>query len=497
MADSKADSSSKCSRPKARLPRGFRDRTAGEIAAERTLLETVRRVYEAYGFSPLETPAFEYTDALGKFLPDTDRPNEGVFSLQDDDGQWLSLRYDLTAPLARYVAANFQHLTKPFRRYQQGPVWRNEKPGPGRFREFLQFDADTVGSASPSADAELLMMLSDALEALGLKRGDYIIKLNNRKLLDGVLEASGIALDDRVRRGIVLRAIDKLDRLGVEGVSALLGAGRKDESGDFTKGAGLSPEQAQRILAFVAPDAKDEEAHLNQIATLVGASPTGATGLNELEQIVKLLSACGYGPDRILFDTGVVRGLDYYTGAVFEAQLTFPVQNEAGETVVFGSVAGGGRYDDLVARFTGQSVPATGVSIGVSRLISALASRGLSGGVIQPLIVVTVMDKADAASSFQMVAELREAGLRAEAYVGTQKFGDQMKYADRRGAAIAVIEGGDERAKGEVTLKDLALGAELAKSVESRAAWTANCQAQVSVKRDSLVAAIKDMLRKA
>src|SRR5580698_6510467 len=369
---------SKPIRPKARLPRGFRDRGGAEIAAERAVLETIRGVYESYGFSPLETPAFEYTDALGKFLPDVDRPNAGVFSLKDDDEQWMSLRYDLTAPLARHVAANFQHLAKPFRRYQVGPVWRNEKPGPGRFREFLQFDADTVGSASPSADAELLMMLSDTLEALGLKRGDYIVKLNNRKLLDGVLEASGVGLEDRSRRGIVLRAIDKLDRLGVEGVAALLGGGRKDESGDFTKGAGLTPDQAHRILAFVAPDAADEDAHLRQIATLVGTSATGAQGLLELEQIVGLLQAAGYGPDRIQFDTGVVRGLDYYTGPVFEAQLTFPVQNEKGETVVFGSVAGGGRYDDLVARFTGQKVPATGISIGVSRLISALASRGLA-----------------------------------------------------------------------------------------------------------------------
>ena len=489
-------SDSKPTRPKARLPRGFRDRGAAEIAAERGVLETIRGVYESYGFSPLETPAFEYTDALGKFLPDVDRPNDGVFSLKDDDEQWLSLRYDLTAPLARHVAANFQHLAKPFRRYQVGPVWRNEKPGPGRYREFLQFDADTVGSASPSADAELLMMLSDTLEALGLKRGDYIVKLNNRKLLDGVLEAAGVGLEDRARRGVVLRAIDKIDRLGASGVAALLGEGRKDESGDFTSGAGLNAEQAARILSFVAPDAQDEDAHLRQIGTLVGASVIGAAGLSELEQIVKMLSACGYGPDRVQFDTGVVRGLDYYTGAVFEAQLTFPVQNEAGETVVFGSVAGGGRYDDLVARFTGQTVPATGVSIGVSRLISALASRGLSGGDLAPLTVVTVMNKAEAAASFQMVMELRKAGLRAEAYVGTGKFGDQMKYADKRGAAIAVIEGGDERARGEVTLKDLALGAELAKSVESRAAWVGARQAQVSVKRDNLVAAIKDMLRK-
>src|ERR1700760_838792 len=417
-------SDSKPTRPKARLPRGFRDRGAAEIVAERHILETIRGTFESYGFSPLETPAFEYTDALGKFLPDIDRPNEGVFSLKDDDEHWLSLRYALTAPLARHVAANFQNLAKPYRRYQVGPVWRNEKPGPGRYREFLQFDADTVGSASPSADAELLMMLSDTLEALGLKRADYIVKLNSRKLLDGVLEASGVALEDRARRGIVLRAIDKLDRLGVEGVSALLGEGRKDESGDFTKGAGLAPDAAHRILAFVAPDAEDEDAHLRQIGTLVGSSAIGAAGLNELEQIVKLLQASGYGPDRVMFDTGVVRGLDYYTGAVFEAQLTFPVKNEDGEEVVFGSVAGGGRYDDLVARFTGQMVPATGVSIGVSRLLSALASRGLSAGASAPLVVVTVMDKADAAASFQMVTELRAAGFRAEAYVGTGKFGD-------------------------------------------------------------------------
>ena len=490
MSDSKPDSKSKEGRPKARLPRGFRDRGPAEIAAERAVLDTVRRVYESYGFAALETPAFEYTDALGKFLPDLDRPNEGVFSLQDDDGQWLSLRYDLTAPLARYVAANFQNLTKPFRRYQVGPVWRNEKPGPGRFREFLQFDADTVGSASSSADAELLMMLSDTLEALGLKRGDYVVRLNNRKLLDGVLEAAGIGLDDRARRGIVLRAIDKLDRLGASGVAALLGEGRLDESGDFTKGASLSADQIKRIMGFVQSSGGNA---LNDIAAAVSGSTLGEAGQKELAAIQSILDTCGFKSDRIQIDSGVVRGLDYYTGPVFEAQLTFPVQNEAGENVVFGSVAGGGRYDDLVARFTGQQVPATGVSIGVSRLLSALTSRGLAA-TADPLVVVTVMDKADAAASFRTVAELRAAGLRAEAYVGTGKFGDQMKYADRRGAAIAVIEGGDERAKGEVTLKDLALGAELAKSVESRAAWTANRQAQISVKRETLVAEIKKLL---
>ncbi|MDE1987610.1 MAG: histidine--tRNA ligase, partial [Alphaproteobacteria bacterium] len=500
-------SQQKASRPKARLPRGFRDRSAGEIAAERRLIDTIRGVYESYGFSPLETPAFEYTDALGKFLPDVDRPNEGVFSLKDDDEQWLSLRYDLTAPLARYVAENFQNLAKPFRRYQVGPVWRNEKPGPGRFREFTQFDADTVGSNSPAADAELLMMVCDALEALGLKRGEFIIKVNNRKLLDGILEEIGVVASDAAKRGIVLRALDKLDRLQFDGVKALLGKGRKDESGDFTKGAELSDEHIAKLLHFVTLPPMNEQSEtagspddLVRVAVfgdqtvrrpitneaiiehLRGLSTTGlyAKGLEELEQIALLVGRLGFGTQRICIDPSIIRGLDYYTGPVFEAQLTFPVTNEAGETVVFGSVAGGGRYDDLVARFTGQQVPATGISIGVSRLLTALRSRGLTGDE-QPLIVVLSMG--DAAASFATARELRASGLRAESYVGTKKIPDQLKYADKRGAALVVMEGEDERAKGEVTIKDLKLGAEISKTTESRAEWVGARAAQETVKR--------------
>jgi histidyl-tRNA synthetase len=460
------------SRPKARLPRGFRDRPAADIAAERRMLETIRQVYESYGFEPLETPVFEYTDALGKFLPDLDRPNEGVFSLKDDDGQWLSLRYDLTAPLARYVAENFQHLPKPFRRYQVGQVWRNEKPGPGRYREFTQFDADTVGSASPSADAELLMMTCDALEALGLKRGEYIVKMNSRRLLDAVLQSASVG---DLQRGTVLRAIDKYDRLGEAGVRALLGEGRKDESGDFTKGAGLDEKQIALVMELLTATAE----RYDTIAAV-----------QELQTIRTALAANGYGKDRVQIDTSIIRGLEYYTGPVFEAQLQFPVTNEAGETIVFGSVAGGGRYDDLVARFTGQQVPATGISIGVSRLLSAVKQR--SEAALAPLAIVLTVD--DMARSFAMARELREAGLRAEAYVGTKKFGDQLKYADKRGAAIAVIEGADERAAGKVTLKDLKRGAELSKAVESRAEWLGERQAQVTVERARLVQEVKALL---
>ncbi|MDR3526556.1 MAG: histidine--tRNA ligase [Rhizomicrobium sp.] len=481
-------SDKKVSRPKARLPRGFRDRSGAEIAAERRLIEIIRGVYESYGFLPLETPSFEYTDALGKFLPDVDRPNAGVFSLKDDDEQWLSLRYDLTAPLARYVAENFQHLPKPFRRYQTGLVYRNEKPGPGRYREFTQFDADTVGTPSPAADAELLMMVCDALEALGLKRGEYVVKINSRGLLDGVLDAVGLPAEEGERRGIVMRAIDKLDRLGVRGVKALLGEGRKDESGDFTKGANLSEEAAGKILRFLEIGSGDFSTVLRDI---VGDNAKALAAIEQLGEIVRLCRENGYDAEQIAPDTSIIRGLDYYTGPVFEAQLTFPVQNEQGETVVFGSVAGGGRYDDLVARFTGQQVPATGISIGVSRLLAALTSRGLVGEV-KPLVIVLSMG--DTVSSFRIAKELRSAGVHAETYVGTKKIPDQLKYADKRGAALVIMEGDDERAAGQVTIKDLKAGAELSKSVESRAEWVGARAAQETVTRAELVAKIKTML---
>ena len=485
-------SNEKTSRPKARLPRGFRDRSAGEIAAERALIDTIRGVYESYGFSPLETPAFEYTDALGKFLPDVDRPNEGVFSLKDDDEQWLSLRYDLTAPLARFVAEKFQNLPKPFRRYQVGPVWRNEKPGPGRFREFTQFDADTVGSASPAADAELLMMVCDALEALGLKRSEYVVKVNSRKLLDGVLESAKIDLS---RRGVVLRAIDKLDRLGVGGVQELLGKGRKDESGDFTKGAELNPDQIKRVMSFVlAKPFEPSEDGLakwwNETAPEQAWDSIGADGARELSRILQIAFAGGYF-DRVQLDSGIIRGLDYYTGPVFEAQLTFKVKNDEGQEVVFGSVAGGGRYDDLVARFTGQQVPATGISIGVSRLLTAMQQRGLTGNE-PPLIVVLSMG--DQARSFEIARELRAAGVRAETYVGTKKFSDQLKYADKREAALAIIEGEEEIKAKQIIIKDLKAGAEVSKSVESRAEWVGARAGQETVERSELVEKVRELL---
>jgi histidyl-tRNA synthetase len=481
------DKSKKPQKLKARLPRGFVDRSAADIHATNEMTAKIREVYERYGFDPVETPLFEYTDALGKFLPDSDRPNEGVFSLQDDDDQWMSLRYDLTAPLARHVAENFNEIQLPFRTYRAGYVFRNEKPGPGRFRQFMQFDADTVGAPDVSADAEMCMMMADTMEALGIKRGDYVIRVNNRKVIDGVMEATGLGGDENGNRRLgVLRAIDKLDKFGFEGVRLLLGDGRKDESGDFTKGAGLAPDQIAFILGYLKGDNFHPDSDLY------------AAGHAELQKIEALVTAAGYREDRIKIDPSVIRGLEYYTGPVFEAELLFDVTNEKGEKVVFGSVGGGGRYDGLVSRFMGQPVPATGFSIGVSRLMTALKNLGKLGQdeVIAP-VLITVMDgDVESMGRYQRFTQaLRNEGIRAEMYQGNwKKFGNQLKYADRRGCPIAIIQGGDERAQGVVQLKDLIEGKRLSGEIEDNASWREARVAQDTVPEADLVAKVKEIL---
>lgn len=540
----------KTKRPKAAQPRGFRDYFGVEVAERNAMLAAITEVYHRYGFDALETSAVETVEALGKFLPDVDRPNEGVFAWQDEDEAWMALRYDLTAPLARFYAQHRNDLPTPYRRYAVGPVWRNEKPGPGRFRQFYQCDADTVGTASVAADAEICAMLADTLEAVGIERGDYLIRVNNRKVLNGILEVAGL-LDINEpekfekERGIVLRAIDKLDRLGVNGVRSLLGAGRKDESGDFTGGAGLSDLQISTIMGFVdvsnivesklAVEASraieggnaeyaerlnavrynklsvvDYEtstkaelgktwnsAILDYLAEIVHGSDVGWKGVEELREIQDLLVAQGYLADRIEIDPSVVRGLGYYTGPVYEAELTFEILDEKGRKRQFGSVAGGGRYDDLVKRFTGQAVPATGVSIGVDRLLAALREKGRLETISHGPVIVTVMDRDRMADYQAMVGELRNAGIRAEVYLGNPKnFGNQLKYADARNSPVAIIEGGDEKENGVVQIKDLALGKRLAADITTNEEWKAQ-PAQVEIPRADLVAQVRKMIARA
>ncbi|WOH67375.1 histidine--tRNA ligase [Bradyrhizobium sp. BWA-3-5] len=471
---------------KARLPRGLEDRGPAAIAATRQMVEKIREVYERYGFEPVETPAMEFTDALGKFLPDQDRPNEGVFSFQDDDEQWISLRYDLTAPLARYVAENFDALPKPYRSYRFGYVFRNEKPGPGRFRQFMQFDADTVGSASPAADAEMCMMAADTMEALGIPRGAYVVKVNNRKVLDGVRDALGIADDGQWLT--VMRAIDKLDRLGISGVQQLLGDGRRDESGDFTKGAGLKPDDIALVLSAIEQGA--------QLDARLRDSKIGQEGRDELDAISKLVTTSGYGSDRIVIDPSVVRGLEYYTGPVYEVELLLETKDEKGRPVRFGSVGGGGRYDGLVSRFRGEPVPATGFSIGVSRLQAALTMIGkLDTRPDFGPVVVTVFDRDRVADYQKMVAELRNASIRAELYLGNPKnMGNQLKYADRRNSPCVIIQGSDEKARGEIQIKDLIEGAKAAAAIASNQEWRETRPAQFSCAESEIVAKVREVL---
>jgi len=532
--------SNKNSGPEARLPKGFLDTSPDDIRATNRMLATIRQVFERYGFEPLETPAIEYTDALGKFLPDLDRPNEGVFSFQDEDEQWLSLRYDLTAPLARYVAEGLkaQKLALPFRRYAVGPVWRNEKPGPGRFRQFTQFDADTVGTDNIAADAEICMLAADTMEALGIKRGDYVIKVNNRKVLDGVMETIGLAGDSNAgRRLTVLRAIDKFDRIGEGGVRALLGKGRKDESGDFTPGAQLPESHIEVIVALVLkghgatwrgtnlhsmPTADEwtrTAAEMEEMtkqkgepgtyfysnrdlvlewSELVKGSETGGQGVHELLEMQTLMQSAGYGSKRFRISADVIRGLEYYTGPVFEAEITIPVVNEDGQTVRFGSVGGGGRYDGLVERFLGTKVPATGFSIGVSRLQAALAAINKDKpAASEGPVVVLVMEKDRLADYQKMAQSLRAAGIRAEMYLGTAGMKAQMKYADKRGAPCVVIQGGDERNSPGgpmVQIKDLIEGAKAAATIKDSKEWREGRPAQFSVKEDELVAKVREVL---
>lgn len=482
-------SSDEQKRPEARKPRGFPDRTAAVIAAERRLVDSVSQVYQRWGFDALDTGPFEYVDALGKFLPDTDRPNSGVFALQDDDEQWIALRYDHTAPLARYVAENWERIPKPFRRYSAGPVWRNEKPGPFRFREFIQCDADAVGVAGPAADAEMIAIAAEAMQAAGAGRGEYLIRVNSRQLLDGLMESAGVV--EPAQRGSVMRALDKFDKFGVEGVTLLLGKGRRDESGDFTPGAGLQAHQIDVLIEFITSRSVTRAETARKLANTVGMTRAGAAGVAELAEIDTILSALKIGDDAATFDPSIVRGLEYYTGPVFEAEFLREFQDAEGNPMRFGSVGGGGRYDGLVARFRGEPAPATGFSVGISRLAAAMAASGEEE--VEGPVLVLVLDRDQMADYAALTTDLRRAGVRAEMYLGSAGMKAQMKYADRRKSPAVVIVGSNERAAGIVTIKDLKAGAAAAGKLADNEAWRSERPGQFECPRGDMVARIKSI----
>ena len=454
---------------KAKLPRGFKDNQEDVISLRNAVSDVIKNECQKYAFSEIDTSTIEYSESLGKFLPDSDRPEGGVFSFQDEDGQWLSLRYDLTAPLARYVAENYQYLNKPFKRYQTGLVFRNEKPGPGRFREFLQFDADVIGIQSSIIDAELCIMVSNIFLKLGLGFDKFCIKYSNRQIWDKLFTDNKI---NGELQTLVLRAIDKKDRVGEDGVKQLLTKGRKDKSGDFMKGVGLSDSQASNIIEFLNSKTQTNE---------------------QLEEFNNYLS--NYKDYPIVFDPSIVRGLDYYTGMVFEAELLIKVKNDKNQNVIFGSVAGGGRYDKLVSRFGGEDIPATGISIGIDRLIVALKQENLLQSNKQPLVVVANMDENLLSNYLEIADEIRANNIACEISFGNKNLVKQLKYCDKKNADVVIIAGQDEFDKKELSIKNLALGKKISENITERSEWKEQRAGQLNIPRDDLINQLKKIFK--
>lgn len=472
-------------KPTSELPNGFADRQEEELLIRDLLISNIKKIMSKYGFQYLETPSFEYTDSIGKFLPDKDRPSEGVFSFEDEK-KWLSLRYDLTAPLARYAAKNFDSLPRPFKRFQLGTVWRNEKPGPGRFREFLQFDADYIGTSNLFSDAELCFLISEILNSCGLEKSEFIIKISNRKLSKGLLEKLNIT--DEQKQSITLRAIDKLDRVGVEGVQYLLGKGRKDKSGDFTKGAELEESQIKEIIKFLNIKNLSDK-NFEKIREIAADNESMNNGIKELELMEKYFLLFNF--TNYIFDPTVVRGLEYYTGPIFEANLTFGVKNNKGQEIEFGSVGGGGRYDDLVKRFNNQDCPSTGISVGLDRLIYAILQKNKIKAEKKNPVLICVFDEKYMDFYIKILNVLRSKNISAEIYSGSSNIKSQFKYADRRGCDFVILCGDDEVSKNVVTIKNLNVGKQMSENIKDRSEWKQSLEAQKTVAFDQLLNEIK------
>ncbi len=453
---------------KAQLPKGFRDNSEDSIDIRNQVINIIRNECEQFGFKNIETPALEYTEALGKFLPDVDRPSGGVFSFQDDDGQWLSMRYDLTAPLARYVAENYQFIPKPFKRYQFGSVWRNEKPGPGRYREFIQFDADAIGISNNYIDAELCVIVARIFKKIGFSENEYKIKYSSRIIWENLFKQ--IEIEDK-QIPAVLRAVDKLDRVGINGVKDLLLKGREDQSGDFMEGVNLKNDQVNKILDFISnKNSKDDQ-------------------LSSFEEYLQ-----NYKDLPFEFDPTVVRGLEYYTGLVFEVELTTKVVNDKGKEVIFGSVAGGGRYDKLIARFGKEDVPATGISIGIDRLIYAIEQFDKIQSNKKPLIIIANLIPEQISNYLTIAEVVRDEGYACEIFYGSNNLSKQLKYSDKRKASLVIIIGEDEIKNKTISIKNLTVGKELSKNIDSREEWKELKAGQFIINKDDLITELKKIL---
>jgi histidyl-tRNA synthetase len=463
-----------------RVSRGLRDLLPDQMLARQSMIDTIRGVYELYGFVPLSTPAIEFLDVLSGSAGQ--EAQQSIFRVTNPENEALGLRFDLTVPLAR-VVAQYAELPRPFRRYQVAPVWRADKPDKGRFREFTQFDLDSVGTESEIADTEILAGMADTLDKLGV--GRYLVRFSSRAMLNLLLDFAGIGHEQGVD---VFRVLDKLDKVGLDKVRLELAQGYKDESGDAIRGVGLTADQIDRIVQFLGIKADARRDVVAQLRDLFKGLEHAPGQIDVVERISNHLYALGYGDDKIALDLSIARGLAYYTGPVFEAILLDAPQ--------FGSVFGGGRYDDLVMRFLGQAIPAVGASMGVDRLLSALAYLDrLDKRKATARVLITNMDHALVDDYLQMTWELRRAGIPTELYIGTAKGpGKQLKYADQYEIPLAILYGSNEKQQGLVTVKNMAVGRAKAGELGDRSAWIAQRPGQTTIPRAELVEGIRRLL---
>lgn len=463
-----------------RLSRGLRDLLPEQLLPRQWMIDTIRGVYELYGFVPLATPAIEYLDVLRGSAAGSEAQSS-IFTVSNPEQEALGLRFDLTVPLAR-VIAQYQDLPRPFRRYQVAPVWRADKPGPGRFREFTQFDLDSVGVESEIADTEVIAGMCDTLSALGV---NYRVRFSSREVLNLLLEFAGLSTE---RGADVFRVLDKLDKIGIEKVKLELTTGYHDASGDFIPGLALSSAQVDKILHFLAIRSESRSEVVEQLHGLFATVTGSAERIAVVERISRHLYNLGYGDQQVSLDLSIARGLAYYTGPVFEAILLDAPQ--------FGSVFGGGRYDDLVMRFLGERVPATGASIGVDRLLAALVHLGQAGGrKATAKVLVVAMDPALSDDYLGITFELRRAAIPTELYLGPEKgIGKQLKYANQCGVPISLLLGSEEKGKGVVTLKDMDVGRRRTQSLADRKDWLEERPGQVVVRREELIEGVRALL---
>jgi histidyl-tRNA synthetase len=472
--------------------RGFQDLLPQDMLAREWVVARIKRVYERYGFQPLDTPVLESLAALvGTGGEET---NKQLFRLKTPEGEPIAMRFDLTVPFARLIAQYPEQLKLPFRRYHIGPVFRADDPAPGRFRQFTQFDIDAAGSSSVAVDAEMIAAMCEVLREIGLANTgaadgpqEFLVKINNRKLVDALLEGCGIAELERHKH--VLRVVDKLDKVGLDEVRKELGEGRIDASGDRIRGVGLTTEVIDQIIGFVGIHEPTREATLETLAARLPKSDASAAALEEMRELAACLDALGVSQRDAVFDPSLARGLDYYTGPVYEAILP---------AAKVGSVMGGGRYDGLIARFSEEPVPAAGVSVGLDRLIAGLQAAGkLQTAATSVQVLIVTMPGVPQPETLRLAAQLRQAEISTVAYFGEGKPRprDQFSYANRYEIPVAVILGEDEVKRNVVSVKNLRLGEWLRRNITDNEEYRRRArEAQVEVPRDQLVATVQKML---